>query len=196
MTDTTKHRTPLHDIGDLDPEGLPSSRSLVKATLLAIVIAAIVLVLAVLPAEYGIDPTGLGRKMGLGALHEAEVASQTVTAETVARADTALQSKTLTLPLMPGQGLEIKAVMKTGQSFVFDWSAEGGPVHVDMHGNVADAAEDDFTSYWIEDALTGGRGTFRAPFDGHHGWYWKNNGSETVTIKLQVSGFYDEIYMP
>lgn len=195
MTEPTRH-APLHDIGDLDPNGLPAARSLVKATLVAMVIASIVLVLAILPAEYGIDPTGLGRKMGLGALHEAEVAGQTVAAETVERATAPMQTRTLTLPLMPGQGLELKAVMSTGQSFVFEWSAEGGPVHADMHGNVAGAAEDDFTSYWIEDGMSGGRGTFRAPFDGHHGWYWKNDGAEVVSIKLVVSGFFDEIYMP
>jgi len=195
MNEHHKHR-PLHDIGDLDPEGLPSSRSLVKATFVAIMIAAAVLVVAILPAEYGLDPTGVGRALGLNRLHEADVAAAPVSIDTVERADAPLQTRTLTLPLMPGQGLEIKAVMKAGQSFTFEWVSEGGPVHVDMHGNVADAAEDDFTSYWIDDVLSGGRGTFRAPFDGHHGWYWKNNGADVVTIKLTVSGFFDDLYMP
>jgi len=195
MTGPVKHTT-LHDIGDLDPDGLPSPGSLVKATLVAIILAAVLLVLAILPAEYGIDPTGLGRKMGLDALHEAELSGRTGSTGTVERAAVPLQTKTPSLPLMPGQGLEIKAVMKTEQSFVFDWVAEGGPVYVDMHGNKANAAEDDFTSYWVDDALDQGRGTFRAPFDGHHGWYWKNNGNGVVTVKLQVSGFFDEIYMP
>lgn len=49
---------------------------------------------------------------------------------------------------------------------------------------------------FIEDGMSSGRGTFRAPFDGHHGWYWKNDGAEVVNIKLVVSGFFDEIYMP
>jgi hypothetical protein len=32
-----------------------------------------------------------------------------------------------------------------------------------------------------------------APFDGTHGWYWRNRGEATVTIVLQTSGFYDGI---
>ena len=39
-------------------------RRLALATLVAAVVAAIVLLIAVLPAEYGLDPTDLGRRMG------------------------------------------------------------------------------------------------------------------------------------
>lgn len=40
---------------------LPSSRQLVRSTILAAVSALVLLVAVVLPAEYGIDPTGIGR---------------------------------------------------------------------------------------------------------------------------------------
>jgi hypothetical protein len=46
-------------------QDLPSLPRLRRATLLAVVVAAILVVTAVLPAEYGIDPTGLGRRLGL-----------------------------------------------------------------------------------------------------------------------------------
>ncbi|MCB1886032.1 MAG: hypothetical protein KDH20_00375 [Rhodocyclaceae bacterium] len=204
------HRRPLHDIGDLDPDGLPSGGSLWRATGVAVTIAIAVLVLAILPAEYGIDPTGLGGRLGLTRLHAVDAPApdpastapvatvQAAPSEDapVARADTPYRSQALNLPLLPGQGFEIKALMKTGQRIVFDWVAEGGPVHVDMHGNVVGAAEDDFTSFWIADALDHASGAFRAPFDGAHGWYWQNNGEAPVTIRLKISGFYDEVYMP
>ena len=40
---------------------LPSSRQLLRSTILAAISALVILVAVVLPAEYGIDPTGIGR---------------------------------------------------------------------------------------------------------------------------------------
>jgi len=47
-----------------NPEG-PSLASLRRASLVAVVIAVVLVVTAVLPAEYGVDPTGIGRRIGL-----------------------------------------------------------------------------------------------------------------------------------
>ncbi|RDE19040.1 transmembrane anchor protein [Motiliproteus coralliicola] len=44
---------------------LPSSLQLLRSTLLAMIAAAAILVTVVLPAEYGIDPTGIGWKLNL-----------------------------------------------------------------------------------------------------------------------------------
>lgn len=44
---------------------LPSSKKLLRSTLIAIVAAITILVTVVLPAEYAIDPTGIGRMLGL-----------------------------------------------------------------------------------------------------------------------------------
>ena len=46
----------------------PSTKRLAISCLVAIAGAAIVLVTVVLPAEYGIDPTGIGRTLGLTAI--------------------------------------------------------------------------------------------------------------------------------
>jgi hypothetical protein len=43
----------------------PSTRAILVATGVALVVAAVILVLFVLPAEYGIDPVGTGRALGL-----------------------------------------------------------------------------------------------------------------------------------
>ncbi len=40
---------------------LPSSKKLLRSTILAVISALVLLVVVVLPAEYGIDPTGIGR---------------------------------------------------------------------------------------------------------------------------------------
>lgn len=49
---------------------LPSSGQLLRSTLIAAGVAAALLVTVVLPAEYGIDPTGAGRALGLAEMGE------------------------------------------------------------------------------------------------------------------------------
>ena len=44
---------------------LPTSAQLLKSTIIAVVSAIAILVAVVLPSEYGIDPTGVGRVLGL-----------------------------------------------------------------------------------------------------------------------------------
>ncbi len=44
---------------------LPSSRQLIRSTIIALVAAGALLTTTVLPAEYGIDPTGIGNLLGL-----------------------------------------------------------------------------------------------------------------------------------
>jgi len=195
----------MQDISNMDREGLPSTKSLIKATGVAAVIGLLVLITAILPAEYGIDPTGLGEKMGLTMLSQAEAAESAsaeagssydnllaLSAGPVWRTQSTLSSDTTTVTLKPDEGLEVKANMNAGDRMVFNWASEGGPVNFDMHGERFNDG-DNFTSYWQGRNEPAANGAFEAPFDGTHGWYWRNRGDETVTIVLQTSGFYDGI---
>ena len=51
-------------------DDLPSSESLLQATAIALLTAIVILVTVVLPAEYGIDPTRIGRVLGLTEMGE------------------------------------------------------------------------------------------------------------------------------
>jgi hypothetical protein len=53
---------------------LPSSGSLWRSTVIALAIAIVLLVTCVLPAEYGTDPTGIGRVLGLTQMGEVKMA--------------------------------------------------------------------------------------------------------------------------
>ena len=53
---------------------LPSSRQLLRSTLLAVVAAGALLITIAMPAEYGIDPTGIGSALGLKKMGEIKVA--------------------------------------------------------------------------------------------------------------------------
>ncbi|KEA63741.1 hypothetical protein ADIMK_2043 [Marinobacterium lacunae] len=173
-----------------------SARNLATTTLSALAIALLILLTAVLPAEFGIDPTGLGRTMGLDKLHQAGASSTRLEPPiAVWKSAGAPRSNTIRVPLMPGQGAEIKSVMNPGDNFVFSWQVEGGSVSFDMHGEKPDA-HGAFTSYWIGENQREASGSFTAPFAGSHGWYWENNGTEPVTVVLQTHGFYGDLYMP
>ncbi|MBN9292222.1 MAG: transmembrane anchor protein, partial [Hyphomicrobium denitrificans] len=52
---------------------LPTSKQLLRSTIIAIFAAAGILVTIVLPAEYAIDPTGIGRALGLAEMGEIKI---------------------------------------------------------------------------------------------------------------------------
>lgn len=62
---------------------LPGAATLVRSTLFALAVAGALLVTVVMPAEYGIDPTGIGRVTGLKAMGEIKRSAQAA-AEAVA----------------------------------------------------------------------------------------------------------------
>ncbi len=198
----------MHDISDFNSDGLPSNKSLIKATLVAFFTGCILLVTIILPAEYGVDPTGLGDKLGLTqltiasesksvgiALQPGDLESVSVI-EPVWKSMTPFRSDTMILTLLPNQGAEIKAIMNKNQKFVFNWEVKGGLAYFDMHGEAFNTKVDEFTSYWEDDKESNASGAFIAPFDGTHGWYWQNKGSESIEIHLSTSGFYKELYTP
>ncbi|MBW8367510.1 MAG: hypothetical protein K0M70_06590 [Arenimonas sp.] len=212
---------------------LPSTARLVRATLVSILVGAVILVTTVLPAEYGIDPTGIGARLGLDALQSAvdepaasaesppaapvpAASTDTTEANTAlaARAAAAfganagqsldaaafsaspgeLRTDTFSVTLEPGKGAEVKSALKAGDGLVFRWTASAD-VAVDMHGEAPDA-KGTWTSYAVEAAQREAAGTFVAAFDGTHGWYWQNRGTEPVTIKIVVTGFQPSLYRP
>ena len=203
----------MNGISQSDRDALPSTRSLLKATGIAIAVAAVVLVSAVLPAEYGIDPTGIGGRLGLKSLSAggaaitpapvvpvaapaAEASGPAPSPKAVWRSPIPYRSDEMSLELLPGKGAEIKAAMQKGDRFVFSWTVDGGAADYDMHGEKPAAKEDEFTSYLKGSARKSGHGAFEAPFDGTHGWYWKNGGKQPVTVRVRTSGYYEKLYRP
>ncbi|MDN3685963.1 hypothetical protein QW180_30055 [Vibrio sinaloensis] len=49
---------------------LPTTKQLVRSTFIALVTAIVLLITVILPAEYAIDPTGMGRALGLAEMGE------------------------------------------------------------------------------------------------------------------------------
>ena len=168
---------------------------IVMATVLACVVALGVLVVAVLPAEYGIDPLGTGRALGLTALAstETEPAAAPSTLETVrAGVNTPqrgqLASDTFTVELRPYEGVEYKYRVEQGGGFVYAWTASAA-VGYDFHGE-PDGAPARYAESYGKSEGRSAQGVFVAPTPGIHGWFWENKGAGRVTVTLTTSGFY------
>lgn len=185
----------------------PSPSTLAKATGGAAIAAAAILTLFVLPAEYGIDPTGVGTALGLTGMvaGKAEAAPAaavpakasdmpTPTKDSISRS-TPWRQDEMTITLPPHSGQEVKAHMQKGDSFIFSWTSSG-PIKAEMHGEELNAADDAFTDYWKELEISGGQGDFTAPFGGIHGWYFRNKGETPVTVTVKTVGFYKDLYQP
>ena len=83
---------------------LPSTRQLLKSTVWATIAAAALLVTIVLPSEYGIDPTGAGRLLGLKSMGEIKqsLAKEAARAsQTAASPDTAIVPPSSAAPPSP-----------------------------------------------------------------------------------------------
>lgn len=205
---------------------LPSTGRLLRATFIATAVAAVLLVTTVLPAEYGVDPTGIGRTLGLTKLAETSADSDPVATAAVSSINSdanqtlaekakaafgenkgqaldaaatslttgPIRTDTLTVTLAPGKGAEVKAHLKQGAGAVYRWKATA-EVAVDMHGERPDV-KGAWTSYSVEAAQSEAEGTFIAPFDGTHGWYWQNRGTTPVDVSVEVIGFQADLYRP
>ncbi|HEY7802902.1 MAG TPA: transmembrane anchor protein, partial [Orrella sp.] len=79
---------------------LPSSGQLLRSTILALIAAIVILVTIVLPSEYGIDPTGIGQKLGL--VEMGNIKTQ-LAAEAQADAQAKQQVATATTPAASGK---------------------------------------------------------------------------------------------
>ena len=164
----------------------------------ALLVAGVILVVAVLPAEYGIDPLGIGRRLGLTAM--SDVANQVESlsagraaggggAPILAPQDRPYQQETVNFQLGPGQFIEYKYRLAKSEALLYSWKATG-PVNVDLHAEPDGAPRGYAESYEKKDRITQGAGTLTAPFSGIHGWYWQNQGKSGVTVTLSSAGFY------
>jgi hypothetical protein len=209
----------MYNVNTPPKSELPSSRALLRSTAIAAVTAVVLLVAVVMPAEYGVDPTGIGRLLGLTEMGEikmalaeeaelaaaAEAAVGSVPAAPVAASsttpppppevamDSARSSHVTELTLQPGEGKEIKLVMREGASANFSWSVEGGVVNYDTHGDPVDAPRGFYHGYGKGTATPSQEGVLTAAFDGVHGWFWRNRGREPVTLTLRTAGDYQEL---
>ena len=176
-----------------DPPAPPLQRIL-WTLLVSLVAAGVILVLVILPAEYGLDPTGLGERLGLDRLAGDGAIDLPAAEEGVATSvEGDLRSETLSIDLEPSEEVEIKIAMLEGATVVYSWEADAGALYSDFHGEPYNDLDDETVRYAEEVDVRSGSGALTAPFSGMHGWYWRNGSEHPLQITLEASGFFTHI---
>jgi hypothetical protein len=160
--------------------------------------AGLILVMFVLPAEYGVDPLGTGTWVGLtelgatGKQIDALEASASNAAEAtiVVGQEAPFKSETVNFSIEPRQGMEYKYRLDKGEALLYSWKASA-PVNVEFHAEPDGAPRGYAQTYEKADRQTAASGTLTAPFPGIHGWYWENTTDQPITVTLTSSGYYN-----
>lgn len=212
----------MRDPQDRPPAAGPSRRTLVRSAALTFAGALLVTLLFILPAEFGVDPTGIGGSIGLTRLAGADLPAVDVAPRVIEGAypasspddpfdyfdpatlgepysrpqDGPFRSETLVIALEESEQVEVKAVMQRGDAIVYAWRLiDGGTVYTDFHADPHEVGRypDGYFIRYLESETGAESGSLVAPFTGNHGWYWLNIEENPVRIELTVHGYFDSI---
>jgi hypothetical protein len=197
-----------------------SKSQLLKSLLIAVVISAVVLFTAVLPAEYGMDPLGTGELFGFSKLYQDENISEVTKAESslnfkqlkmaklgspssvakpseVDNPPPALQfperEDTITVVVPAEKGIEYKFKSLKYGSTKYEWTTDSGIVYIDFHGEVKqeNPPQNVFYESYTLAYSNNMAGTLTAPFEGKHGWYFRNETTEAIVVTIKLKGQYE-----
>jgi len=198
----------------------PSGKRLWMGTLVALGAGLVLLVTTILPAEYGIDPTGIGGALGLTALTAPATRTLEITdviggneeVRTVEipaynepvplpnpnvhqdqEAEGPPETRTMMITIPAESETEIKTVLSAGKMIVYSWSVDRGDIYSDFHGHDPAVSDEFWVRYKEHQEGSRGSGSLVAPFDGEHGWYWLNYNEHPVTVTLTLTGYFNDV---
>jgi len=165
----------------------------------ALLVAGVLLVTMILPAEYAVDPLGTGARLGL--LKLGETGKQVAALEAgkgaaptgvpiLSPQDKVFTQETVTFQVKPKEGFEYKYRLEKGEALLYSWSSSA-PMNTEFHAEPDGAPRGYAQSYEKKDGMTGASGTLTAPFSGIHGWYWQNTTGQDQTVTLTSAGYYN-----
>lgn len=187
-----------------DIEAAPlSRRALVFVTATALAAAIAISLVAVLPAEFNRDPTGLGKATGIAALWAPEetVVGSTQSGQPAQRSfSTPFRRDELDIELGDSdrqdgrEAVEFKVRMTKGSALLYTWQvvriADPEEFYTEFHGHTVVAGKSMTVANYRKATGASDNGVLTAPFDGVHGWYFQNQSARPVKVRLRLSGFY------
>lgn len=168
-----------------------TTAALIKYTIFSVVFAAVLLLTIILPAEYNIDPTGIGHKLGLTIFNNVKTETSVSMPSQETSEKSSVATETIKVIVPAGRGVEYKFTMEQFQKLEYQWITDSGPLYFDLHGEPEGDTTGYFESYAIA-ILAEMKGSFTTPFAGVHGWYWKNSSESPITVQLIVKGDYSK----
>jgi len=160
-----------------------TTRQILIATGISLLIAVILLVTTILPAEYDVDPLGTGKLLGITGMSEQQ------TVGVLNQQPIEYAEDTFVIELAAFESLEYKYRLEEGATLLFDWQATG-KLLFDLHAEKDGEDPQEYSPSFDQRESEGERGSYTAPFSGIHGWYWENRTLEPVTLELNTAGFY------
>jgi hypothetical protein len=187
-------------------KSIPAGR-LIALTAGGVVVATLAVFGAILPAEFNLDPLGIGKATGLSRLwappEVAFDASKAGTGPLAREYEIGFRSDTIEIPLRGGDDrtrgneLEYKVRMKKDATLIYEWSvadiANPEEFYYDFHGHTVVEGQDMTVATYKQATGTSAKGALTAPFEGVHGWYLQNQSEKPVVVKIRLSGFYELI---
>lgn len=193
---------------------------LLKSLIIALIIGAIVLLVAVLPAEYGLDPLGTGKLFGFSKLYQGN--KQTESNETYSslnfkkikmekvgspigtpkpseadnpppKVQYQKRVDTIAVVVPAETGIEYKFKSLKYGSTRYEWATDKGIVYIDFHGEVKQENPPKnvfYESYTLAHS-NNMAGTLTAPFEGKHGWYFRNETNQDIVVTIRLNGQYE-----
>lgn len=165
----------------------------------ALLVAGLVLVMFVLPAEFAVDPLGTGARFGLldlgitgqqvEALESTAVTGSAGDTPIVVPQDRTFQQETVEFKVAAGEGMEYKYRLDKGEALLYSWKASA-PVNWEFHAE-PDGAPRGYAQSYEKSQGSQASGTLTAPFPGIHGWYWENTTNQEITVSLTSAGYYN-----
>ena len=193
---------------------------LLKSLIIALIIGAIVLLTAVLPAEYGLDPLGTGKLFGFSKLYQGnekiennEIYSSLnfkkikigklgspLSVPKPSEADNPppevqypQREDTIEVVVPAEKGIEYKFKSLKYGSTKYEWATDEGIVYIDFHGEVKqeNPPKNVFYESYTLAYSNNMAGTLTAPFEGKHGWYFRNETKEDIIVTIRLNGNYE-----
>jgi len=193
---------------------------LLKSLIIALIIGAVVLVTAVLPAEYGIDPLGAGKFFGFSKLYQRdkqiennetyyslnfkkikmEKLGSPLSTPEPSEADNPPpevqyrdREDTIKVVVPAEKGIEYKFKSLKYGSTKYEWTTDKGIVYIDFHGEVKqeNPPKNVFYESYTLAYSNNMAGTLTAPFEGKHGWYFRNETKEDIVVTIVLNGQYE-----
>jgi hypothetical protein len=188
---------------DIRPVALNvSGKTLALITGGGLVLGALIVVGAIMPAEFNTDPLGIGKATGISRLWAPEEQAFAGSGALATSSDAPKASHIVDIPLGAADwkeaAIEYKVAMKPGQSIFYSWTAmnlDGTPatvpVEMDQHGHDLPAEGQPQTVIDYRKArLLSDQGSLTAPIEGIFGWYFRNHSLDPIMIRLEIEGFY------
>jgi hypothetical protein len=183
-----------------DPQTIEVRQRIALSAGSALLVAGVILVTCVLPAEYGLDPLGTGARLGLldlgvtGQRVEALEASKSTASGAgvtpVTHQEAPFKQETVTFTIGPREGMEYKYRLDKGEALLYSWHADV-PVNYELHAEPDGAPRGYAQSYEKVPTTQQASGQLNAPFPGIHGWFWENPSDKPITLTLTTAGYYN-----